>query len=149
MVFFLECLEMSLFCWRQFGRCTISRPSLAFPLTFNVFENSAHILFSLQLRRCDVLFGKLRRNSFCFMSFMHHRALPRTNLHISIFCAYMCIMSKSGKVRSGTKSFGNNSPEKLERLCFLFKNDKIQNTEKLSVFPGCPTDFHAFQEWIR
>ena len=98
-------------------------------------------------------FWELRRNFFFALCLSCTcRALPRVNLHISVFrtCAPR---PRVALVSSSTKALATLW-EKLERLClllfFFFINERIWNfRERLSVFPECPIDFDDFPEQIR
>ena len=99
MVFFLEHLKTSLFHWKQFGRCVISRPSHAFPLTQNILAHSALMLLGLKLRGYSVLFRKLWRNFFCFMSLTHAQSTSQNK------SACFCLLHMRNVSISGFSKF--------------------------------------------
>ena len=90
MVCFLKCLETSPFRWRWFCRCAINRPCHAFPLTRKIFTNGALVpkIYSA-CSFVDAMFssGNFRETFFASCLLCMHRALPRANLHISVFRA--------------------------------------------------------------
>ena len=107
-------------------------------------------LFGLKPCGCHVLFRetseKLLLCAFC-------KCAKQFQEQICIF--YFCLsrmrnMSKIALVSSGTKLQLLRKNQRGHVLgCFFFINDKIQNSERLSIFPECPLDFHDFQEQIR
>ena len=144
MVCFLERLETSPYHWRRFCRCTINRCSHAFAHTQSVFTTGA--LIPKIYSTCSFVEVTLSSgNFFCFLSFTHAQSTSESKSEY--FCLSHIHMSKSGFSKFWYKSFCS-SQENLERLrlFIVFRNDKIQNFERLSVFPKRPTDFHDFQE---
>ena len=132
-VCFFQCLETSHFCCRWFSRHAIYRLSHTFPSTWNVFTYGAPILkiysaCSFMDIRCSLLetLEELRQ------------------LHVFYACAehfweQICMFLASMHAQSIRKWLGH----------FFFMNDKIQNSERLSIFPERPNDFNDFQESIQ
>ena len=98
---------------------------------FTKWHPDSEDLFSLQLRRCDVLFGK---TYFCFVSFVHAKALPRANMHISVFrtCA---THPKVALVSSGTKASATLWKHWKGHVCLLLLFHEWQNLELLRGYP--------------
>ena len=102
---FLKCLETSPFCWRWFCRCAINRLGHAFNTKhFYKWHSDSEDLFGLQLRGCYVLFRKLQRHCFCFVSFAHTQSTSESkSAYFYLLC--MRIASKSGFGKFWHKSF--------------------------------------------
>ena len=123
MICFLKPLEMSPFHWGQFCRCAMNRPNRlghALPHTRNILTNSTLIpkIYSA-CSFMDATFSYLRETySASCLSHMC-RALPRANLHISVFHA--CAMCpKVATVSSGTKAFSYSQGKMGKAGFFLF-----------------------------
>ena len=88
---------------------------------------------------------KLWRNFFCFMSLRTRRALPRTNLHLSVFhtCATCPKETSVSSVQRASATLGNNQKGPVCCCCsfFPFVNDQIWHFKKLSVLPLMPYCF--------
>ena len=126
MVCFLKWLEMSPFRWRQFCRCATNRLGHAIPQTQNVFTNGAWFQRSIQLAaswiRCS-----LRETFFASCLSCTCRALPRANLHISVFCT--CIM-RPKVVSESSSTKASVTPCKNQKgcvCCYFCMNDRIRN----------------------
>ena len=142
---FLKRVETSSFCWRRFCRCVINRLSHALPRTWNVFtyDTLIHDLFILKLRGCNVLFRKLRKNFFCFVSFAHMQSTSKRK------STYFCLSSKRTASKSGFGKFRHKSfGYSLEKLDSPWMRES-RTFERLSGFPEHPIDFDDFLEQIR
>ena len=90
-------------------------------------------LFGLLLHGSNVLFRKLRRSFFCFMSFMHARSASENKS--AYFClSWMRNASKSGFGKFWFKSFGD-SQEKLEKpsLSFFYEWQNVELWEAIRI----------------
>ena len=120
MLCFFKCLETLLFAGDSFCRCAINRLGHAFPPTQDIFTNAILIPKIYLACSCvDAMFSS--RNfgeTFLFASCLSrtHRALPRANLHISVFRACTSCPKVASKFRH--KSFCY-SLEKSDRLCLF------------------------------
>ena len=85
--------------------------------TFFLWCPDSNDLLSLQLCGCNVLFWKLRRNFFCFLSFAQAQSTSKSKS--TYFCLSQLDVSKSGFSKFQHKSF-SYSLEKSERpFCLL------------------------------
>ena len=131
MVHFLKHLETSPFCWRRFCRWH------AFPQTWNIFTNGT--LIPKIYTACsfvDAMFslGNSGETSFALRLSRRHRALPKANLHISIFHA--CATRPTvASVSSGTKASATPRENRKGCVCLLLLFHEWQNVELLRGYP--------------
>ena len=93
--------------------------------TFQQIHPDSDHLFGLQLHLWNVLFGKLRRNFFSLCLSRWRRAVPRANLHISVF--HECAPHPSvAWVSSGTKASATLWKNRKGHVC-CFINERIWN----------------------
>ena len=95
---------------RQFSRCTINRLSHAFPNTHNNIANGTLILklsiwLAVSWMQCSLQETSEETSLALCLSCMH-RALPRTNLYISVLCTY-ATQPEVASVCCSAKSFSN------------------------------------------
>ena len=137
MVRFLKHLETSPFHWRWFCGCVINRLGHAFPRTWNIFTNGTLILKIYSAYNfADVMFSSgnfvetfLRSCLSCM-----RRALPRANLHISIFCT-CATHPKATSVSAGTKASATLGENQKGRVCSSLLFHDWQNLELLRGNP--------------
>ena len=134
---FLKCLETSPFHWRRFCRCVINRLGHAFPQTRNIFTNGTLIpKIYTACSFADAMFSlwNFRKTFFASCLSRTRRALPKANLHISIFHA--CAMCpKVALVSSSTKTSATLGENRKGCVCLLLLFHEWQNLELLRGYP--------------
>ena len=107
--------------------------------------------FRLQFRGCNVLFRKLRRNFFGFVSFTQVQSTAESK---SAYFFLLCVrtVSKSSFSKFWQKSFGFSLGKSERPYLFVVVFSWMTESrtfERLSVFLECPIDFDDFLEQIR
>ena len=119
----------------EFCKCSINRLGHAFPWTRNIFTDGAPIpkIYSA----CSFTDAMFSSENFFFFFWARlsrmRRALPRANLHISIFHT-RTKHPKVARLSSSTKASATLGEDQKGRVCLF------------SVFPERPTDFDDFPE---